>query len=406
MDSSESSVARSARLTRRVAKRSTNAVQRQHTQEQADTVLLCDDATVIVEDVTLDDAFVLESCVDVHLTYCCAATQTDRLSIDTDKMDSEDQPIQPKMNTEEKPVSQPPVFSLFENYQDDRRAINFYTGLANTNLFKTVFHSLGHAAFNLKYVNATPTLSVIDQFFLTLIKLKQYKTNYELSIMFKISESEVYNIFVTWIRFMALQWREINIWPQRDVISFFMPSDFKRKFPSTRVVIDGTECPVQKPTAPLAQQSTFSHYKNRNTAKVLVGVTPCGMVSYVSEAYGGSTSDRQIVERSRLTRLCEPGDSIMADKGFNVQDIFAPLDVSINIPTFFKKKNKMSGASVLRDRKISSKRVHVERVIGLGKTYKILQNSMKHTEVILASDIIFVCFMLVNFRKCIVPTSA
>ena len=42
-------------------------------------------------------------------------------------------------------------------------------------------------------------------------------------------------------------------------------------------------------TAPLAQQITFSTYKNKNTAKVLIGVTPGGMVSYISPAYGGST---------------------------------------------------------------------------------------------------------------------
>ena len=57
-------------------------------------------------------------------------------------------------------------------------------------------------------------------------------------------------------------------------------------------------------------------------------------------------------------------DSIMADKGFNVQDLFAPRDVHVNIPTFFSKKNRMTGEHVARDRKISSKRVHIERIIG------------------------------------------
>ncbi len=113
-------------------------------------------------------------------------------------------------------------------------------------------------------------------------------------------------------------------------------------------------------------------------------------MSYVSPAYGGSTSDRQIVERSDLTTKLDPTDSIMADKGFDVQDIFAPMDVTVNIPTFFKKQNRMPGKVVLRDRAISSKRVHVERVIGLGKTYKILHSPLNHTETILSSDILFV----------------
>jgi hypothetical protein len=38
--------------------------------------------------------------------------------------------------------------------------------------------------------------------------------------------------------------------------------------------------------------------------------------------------------------MCDPGDSIMADKGFNVQDLFAPYNVTINVPTFKKKKKR------------------------------------------------------------------
>lgn len=163
---------------------------------------------------------------------------------------------------------------------------------------------------------------------------------------------------------------------------------------------------MKKPKNPSAQQATFSTYKNRNTVKVLVGATPGGLVSYMSNAYGGSTSDRQIVERSGLPSLCDVNDSIMADKGFNVQDIFAPKDIQINIPTFFKKRNRMSGETVVRDRKISSKRVHIERIIGLAKTFKILVESMTATEAKLSSEIIFVCFMLCKFRTNIVPNYA
>ena len=96
----------------------------------------------------------------------------------------------------------------------------------------------------------------------------------------------------------------------------------------------------------------------------------------------------------------------MADKGFNVQDIFAPHNITINIPTFFSKKNRMSAKTVLRDRRISSKRVHIERIIGLGKTYKILTEPMNSTETLYATDIIFVCFMLCNFRSRIVSSHA
>lgn len=299
-----------------------------------------------------------------------------------------------------------PAFSV-HNFEHDPAAVHFYTGLENYLKFCFVLNTLGPAAYHLNYIyHSVVSVSIPDQFLIVLMKLRRHTTNFELSRMFGVVESVISNIFITWVVFMDKQWRELNIWPSQDLVRFFAPTSFRRNYPNTRVTIDGTECPVKKPKNPIAQQATFSTYKNRNTVKVLVGTTPGGLTSYVSPSYGGSTSDRQIVERSALTKMCSKTDSIMADKGFNVQDIFAPYDVHINIPTFFKKKNRMSNETVIKDRKISSKRVHVERIIGLAKTYRILTEPMAGTETKLSSEIIFSCFMLCNFRNGIVPSYA
>ena len=294
-----------------------------------------------------------------------------------------------------------------EDFRDDPKGLHYYTGLESYIAFFDVLASLGPASYELNYWNnVNPTISVPDQFLLTIWKCRRYTPNFELARAFGISESDVYAIFVTWIRFMRLQWEEIDIWPDRELVDFFCPSDFKSKFPTTRVILDGFEFPIKKPGAPTAQQVTFSSYKNRNTAKAVVGITPGGLVSHLSETYGGAASDRQITERDNLTQKMEPGDSYMADKGFDVQDIFAPYTAKGNIPSLFRKKNRMSGACVLKDRVIGCKRVHVERVIGLAKTYKIMTQPLNQTETVLAGDIAFVCFMLCNFRECIVPSDA
>ena len=309
-------------------------------------------------------------------------------------------------NTTATQSDQSPPFAA-GRFANDPQGIHFYTGLETYEKFLMVLSTLGPAAYELNYFHGyNHSLSVEDQFFMTLVKLRQHKTNFEMSRMFDVSEATITNIFVTWVNFLACQWGEIDWWPSRDLVRFYAPTDFKQKFPSTRVIVDGTECPIKKPKEPVAQQATFSTYKNRNTVKVLVGVSPGGLTTYVSPAYGGSASDRQICERSRLPEMCDPGDSIMADKGFNVQDLFEASMVTINIPTFFHKKNRLSGGTVMKDRKIASKRVHVERIIGLSKTYKILQQPMNNTESALATQIIKVCFYLCNFRANIVPRDA
>ena len=72
----------------------------------------------------------------------------------------------------------------------------------------------------------------------------------------------------------------------------------------------------------------------------------------VSPAYGGAASDRQVIEKSDIPKKCDVGDSIMVDKGFDVEDLFIPSQVNVNIPTCFKKRNTMNEYTVTKDRQL------------------------------------------------------
>ena len=76
-------------------------------------------------------------------------------------------------------------------------------------------------------------------------------------------------------------------------------------------------------------------------------------------------------------------------------------DVTLMFQHFVKKINRMSGKTVpLRDRKISSKLVHIEQVICLTKSFTILTLASNRTEAKLVSDI---SFIVVQFKKkCII----
>ena len=89
---------------------------------------------------------------------------------------------------------------------------------------------------------------------------------------------------------MYYKFQEVTIWPTRDDVNATMPSSFK-DYPTTRVVIDATEIFIEQPSSPVAQQLTFSSYKNHNTFKALIGITPSGVISFVSALHGGNTSD-------------------------------------------------------------------------------------------------------------------
>ena len=289
-----------------------------------------------------------------------------------------------------------------KDFVNDSSALRFYTSFENYQHLLLFFAILGPAVNELRHFPSLP--DVLDQLLLTMIKLRLGKDDAELAYIFQISRSTVSSIFVTWTNFLYFQLKELNLWPDGQVIEDHMPVNFARLFPTTKIILDATEIPIEKPSNTAAQSITFSTYKNRNTAKTMIGCTPRGVVTYISDAYGGSVSDRQIIERSSLIAkypFCS-GDSIMADRGIMVQDLFASKNVKVNTPHMLKGKHQLAPAELVEDRRIASKRIHVERVIGLCKTFKILKKEMKSKRLQLANRIIFICFMINNFRSSIV----
>ena len=102
------------------------------------------------------------------------------------------------------------------------------------------------------------------------------------------------------------------------------------------VVIDCFEVFIEKPTNLLARAQTFSSYKHHNTIKLLVGITPQGTVSYVSEAWGCRTSDKFLTENCGFLEKLLPGDMVMADRRFTISESVGLKQAKLEIPAFTK----------------------------------------------------------------------
>ena len=80
------------------------------------------------------------------------------------------------------------------------------------------------------------------------------------------------------------------------------------------------ECETNKrkpsPSHP-RQRVAFSTYKNAHTLKTMISITPRGQVSYISANYGGSASDRQIIERSTTSVSIQSSFWLLSAKTYN-----------------------------------------------------------------------------------------
>ena len=129
----------------------------------------------------------------------------------------------------------------------------------------------------------------------------------------------------------------------------------------------------------------------------MIGIIPSGAVVFVSPTYEGSISDKKLVEQSGLLDKLEVGDEIMADKGFDIQDLLAPIGVKLNIPPFLSSNSQFSSEEVMHTKKIAKLRIHVERAIGRIKEFRILRSPICATMWDSINEIIYVCAMLCNF---------
>jgi hypothetical protein len=108
---------------------------------------------------------------------------------------------------------------LFTAREFDDKTLHFYTGVGTYARLTVILNTLGAAVTSLNcYYGFIPSLSIEDQFLMTLVKLRTHPTNYELGIFFDIDERQVSNVFITWINFM---WSEISWWLSRQLVSFF-----------------------------------------------------------------------------------------------------------------------------------------------------------------------------------------
>ena len=116
-----------------------------------------------------------------------------------------------------------------------------------------------------------------------------------------------------------------------------MPNWFRESYPTTFAIIDATELYCEVPASLSLQSQCYSSYKSHTTMKRLVAIAPNGTIIFISTLYSGSISDQELTIKSGLLELLQivrKNKSIMADCGFDIQDLLEKSDILLSIPPF------------------------------------------------------------------------
>ena len=133
-------------------------------------------------------------------------------------------------------------------------------------------------------------LSSFQQFMCTILKLRLNSPIQDLALRFNVSPATVSRVMLKWLSQMDIRLQDLIIWPDRDCLQLTMPECFIESFgKKVAIIIDCFEIFIEWPSNLQARAYTWSNYKHKNTAEVLIGIIPQGTVGFISEAWGGSS---------------------------------------------------------------------------------------------------------------------
>lgn len=287
----------------------------------------------------------------------------------------------------------------------DDAQCKYYTGLPTKKHFMIILKYVG-SFFPTILMTLTPSQLLL----LTLIKLRLGSDFRDLGYRFNISEHTASRNFYTILNILYGKLKSLISFPDKEQMEKTMPASFRKYFgKKVSLIIDCTEIFIETPSNPKSAAEVFSHYKNHSTIKYLIGITPHGIIAFISPAYGGRASDGFITKDSGLLSHIEPGTIVLADKGFKMKDSFTMRGAELQLPAFVYKQQQLNPIELEKTRHLANVRIHVERVIGLLKNkYRILQNTFPCNIVFKSGvgyvdQIMIVCCALLNICPSIVP---
>ena len=248
----------------------------------------------------------------------------------------------------------------------------------------------------------------VNGLFFTLMVLRTALPLIVLSTLFGVSASTGGRAFTTWLNFLYRSFMPMVRLPSLEEVFKYTPSNFSRQgYDRMIMLLDATEVPIPHSWQTEMNWATYSSYKSKQTAKLLVGTTPGGAICFVSDAFPGRTTDVDVVRNSDLVGkmveggLGNQGCSLMADRGFNpMSPLLLRKGILFVAPPFKRKKEPQFTAEDMDSTyEVANLRIHVERAIGAMKSWRIMETPFNHKQLDHVAMCVKVVAALVNMLR-------
>jgi len=206
---------------------------------------------------------------------------------------------------------------------------------------------------------------------------------------------------------LAYYFKEFIYFPTKESILKTLPIPFRVHFSHVQSIIDCFEIQIEKPSNSVHQSLTWSKYKKCNTLKYLISATPDGFINFISNGYGGRTSDTLLFEECGILNQLPEKCGVMADRGFkSIQTILNKKQCELIRPPSVSNKEKPTKDEVLLTKQIASLRIHIERIIRRLREFQILtpHSCLKKYIMPQIDSIVIIVCALINIQMPIIKT--
>lgn len=174
-------------------------------------------------------------------------------------------------------------------------------------------------------------------------------------------------------------------------------------FPQVRLVIDGKEQRVNRPTGYDAQKPYYSGKKKAHTVKVQVVVDPRGRIVTIGPSVpGGANHDLTLLRGSGVLESLAEGEAAMLDRGYVGVGNYYP-DVPVVLPLRASKNHPLTEEQKAFNRVVAGHRIVVEHSLAQLNRFTVLRQVFRGQKRERHGEVIRVVGKLVNRRLAVKP---